>query len=104
MTSVLSDTKRSWIAVGDTTITVGERDGAIVLAVRGPLDAEGGRLVREVAEAAVVSREDDCAVELDLRTVAPLTVEGLRVLAECAALGPGVRFRLANGVAEPAPR
>jgi hypothetical protein len=104
MAPVLSETKRSWIAVGDTTITVGERDGAIVLSVRGSLDADGGRLVREVAEAAVISRDDDRPVELDLRTVSPLTVEGLRVLAECAALGPGVRFRLANGVSTPAPR
>ncbi len=57
--------------------------------------------MREVTEAAVVSRDDERPIELDLRTVSPLTVEGLRVLAECAALGPGVRFRLANGAAAP---
>ncbi|HEX5613936.1 MAG TPA: hypothetical protein VFZ83_02165 [Acidimicrobiia bacterium] len=95
MTSGLApETTRSWIAMGATRVTVGDADDAIVLSVDGPLDADGGRLVREVTEAAILSRSDERPIEVDLRGVARLTVDGLRAIAECAALGPGVRFRM----------
>jgi hypothetical protein len=95
------ETTPSWIAMGATRVTVGEGDAAIVLTVDGPLDADGGRLVREITEAAVVSRSDDRPIEVDLRAVGRLTVDGLRAIAECAALGPGVRFRLGHAATAP---
>ena len=97
MTSGLApETTRSWIAMGATRVTVGDGDDAIVLTVDGPLDADGGRLVREITEAAIVSRSDERPIEVDLRSVARLTVDGLRAIAECASLGPGVRFRMGH--------
>jgi hypothetical protein len=96
VTGLAPETTRSWIAMGATRVTVGEGVDAIVLTVDGPLDADGGRLVREVTEAAVVSRSDERPIEVDLRGVARLTVDGLRAVAECAALGPGVRFRMGH--------
>jgi hypothetical protein len=74
-----------------TTVTVAEDAAALVLTITGPLDAAGGRLVHEAA-AAALDAEGDRVVEVDLRGAAPLTVDGLRALASCAAFGR-VRFR-----------
>jgi hypothetical protein len=64
---------------------------ALVLTITGPLDAAGGRLVHEAA-AAALDAGDDRIVEVDLRGATPLTVDGLRALARCAAFGR-IRFR-----------
>jgi hypothetical protein len=82
-----------------TTVTVAEESSALVLTIRGPLDAEGGRLVHDAAAAAldVAATSPDTAspqriVEVDLRDAQPLTVDGLRALARCAEVGR-IRFR-----------
>jgi hypothetical protein len=74
-----------------TTVTVAEDSSALVLTITGPLDAAGGRLVHDAA-AAALDAEEQRIVEVDLRAAAPLTVDGLRALARCAAFGR-VRFR-----------
>jgi hypothetical protein len=74
-----------------TTVTVAEDATALVLTITGPLDAAGGRLVHEAA-AAALDAGDDRIVEVDLRGATPLTVDGLRALARCAAFGR-IRFR-----------
>jgi hypothetical protein len=74
-----------------TTVTVAEDSSALVLTITGPLDAAGGRLVHEAATAAL-DAEGERIVEVDLRRATPLTVDGLRALAHCAAFGR-VRFR-----------
>jgi hypothetical protein len=74
-----------------TTVTVAEDKSALVLTISGPLDAAGGRLVHDAA-AAALDAQDDRIIEVDLRAAEPLTVDGLRALASCAAVGR-VRFR-----------
>jgi hypothetical protein len=74
-----------------TTVTVAEDATALVLTINGPLDAAGGRLVHDAA-AAALDAETHRIVEVDLRGATPLTVDGLRALAHCAAFGR-VRFR-----------
>jgi hypothetical protein len=78
--------------VSATSISVAEDASALVLTITGPLDAEGGRLVRDAAAAALDAGDSRRLVEVDLRSAEPLTVDGLRALAGCAAFGR-IRFR-----------
>jgi hypothetical protein len=73
-------------------VTVAEDAAALVLTITGPLDAAGGQLVRDAATAAIDAGNPERVVEVDLRAASPLTVDGLRAVARCAALGR-VRFR-----------
>jgi hypothetical protein len=82
-----------------TTVSVAEDASALVLTIRGPLDAEGGRLVHDVATAALDARSDNRVVEVDLRDAEPLTVDGLRALARCAEAGQ-IRFRFGASTAD----
>ena len=75
-----------------TTVTVAQEEHALVLTIAGPLDAAGGRLVHDAAKAALDAGSDERVVEVDLRAADPLTVDGLRALARCAAVGR-IRFR-----------
>ena len=77
-----------------TTVRVAEEATSLVLTISGPLDAAGGRLVHDAA-AAALDAEGNRTVEVDLRSAAPLTVDGLRALARCAAFGR-VRFRFGS--------
>ena len=82
-----------------TKVSIAEEPSAIVLTITGPLDAEGGRLVHE-ATAAAIDADEQRVIEVDLRAAAPLTVDGLRAVARCAAFGR-VRFRFGSGTALP---
>ena len=75
-----------------TTVTVAQDAHTLVLTIRGPLDAAGGRLVHDAATAALDAGAEQRVVEVDLRAAEPLTVDGLRALARCAAVGR-IRFR-----------
>jgi hypothetical protein len=75
-----------------TTVTVAQEATALVLTISGPLDAAGGRLVHDAATAALDADKTERVVEVDLRAASPLTVDGLRAVARCAAFGR-VRFR-----------
>jgi hypothetical protein len=86
--------RRTAMAGSATTVTVAEDASALVLTITGPLDAAGGALVHEAA-AAALDAEDQRVVEVDLRGATPLTVDGLRALARCAAIGR-VRFRFGS--------
>ena len=81
-----------------TIVTVAEDATALVLTITGPLDAAGGRLVHDAAAAALDAGSDSRVVEVDLRGATPLTVDGLRALARCAAIG---RVRVRFGAPTP---
>jgi hypothetical protein len=83
--------------VGTTTVTVTEDDSALVLTIGGPLDADGATLVRDAVAALVGADADGRVVEVDLRNATPLTVDGMRVVSRCAALGR-VRFRFGAAI------
>jgi hypothetical protein len=83
--------------VGATTVTVTEDDAALVLAISGALDAESAALVRDAVAALIDADTDGRVVEVDLRNAAPLTVDGMRVVSRCAALGR-VRFRFGAAI------
>jgi hypothetical protein len=90
---------------GSTTVTVAEEESTLVLTITGALDADGADLVQEAAAALIDADGGARVVEVDLRGAAPLTVDGLRVVARCAALGR-VRFRFgapADGTASGPP-
>lgn len=69
-------------------LTVSSVDGAVVIAVTGTLDAEGGAALVQAAEAAMVRGPH--RLDIDLQQLEAFTSEGAAALVACRGLGDGL--------------